>query len=94
MEEEFIFFTVSKIVFWCTPLIFIVGLLLMFGNRYKDLENKLDKGIEGKPDVIFPGLERNIYKFREWLLQKHVLTGLFFIFSAIFFFMNFKGYFR
>jgi len=94
MEEEFIFYTVSKIIFWCTPLIFLVGLLLMFGTKYKNLENKLDKEIQDKSGKVFPRLERNIYAFREWLLQKHVLVGLFFIFSAVYFFINLKAYIR
>jgi len=93
MEEEFIFQAVSKIIFWSTPLIFLVGLLLILGSSYKNFENELDKEIV-KPDIIFPRLERNIYKFREWLLQKHVLVGLFFIVSAVYFFINLKVYTR
>jgi len=94
MEEGFIFETVSKIVFWSTPLIFLVGLLLMFGsNRYKKLENELDKEVV-KPDRLFPRLERNIYKFREWLLQKHVFIGLLFLVSALYFFISLRVYTR
>ncbi|MFA5276646.1 MAG: hypothetical protein WC417_07130, partial [Candidatus Omnitrophota bacterium] len=75
MEELTVFQVIRAIVYWCSPVAFFVGVLLVMYGNYKKIEQTLGKeaGIKKR---IAPVLESNIFTFQEWLLQRHTLVGL------------------
>ena len=86
MEDSFIFYMIRAFIFWCSPVIFFVGILLVLYGNYKKLENQLAKVVGGIPKKILPKLEDNIYTFHEWLLEKNTLIGLICVISSLLFF--------
>jgi hypothetical protein len=94
MEELFggptVFHIIRTVVFWISPVIFLAGLFLMLtAERYAKMEEKLGREIGGIRKRVIPSLETNIYSFHQWLLEKNVMAGLFYIAcAAAFFFLK------
>jgi len=67
MEDITIFDVMRVIIFWLSPGIFFVGILLVVYGNYKKIETMFSKemGIRKK---IFPKLESYDYTFQRWLL--------------------------
>ena len=88
-EGVTVFEVLRPIIFWLSPGIFFVGVLLILYGNYRRFEAIVDveMGIRKK---IFPKLESNIYTFHEWLLRKHILLGLICIVCALIFFLTLK----
>ncbi len=84
-EDITVFDVLRAIIFWLSPGIFFVGILLVLYGNYKKLETMLSKemGIRKK---IFPKLENYDYTFQRWLLEKNTLVGVIFIACAVTFF--------
>ncbi|MFH0935600.1 MAG: hypothetical protein V1828_01890 [Candidatus Omnitrophota bacterium] len=96
MEEPFgelpIFQVIRIIIFWTSPVIFLVGLfLIVTAERYAKLEDKLGREIGGIRKRVIPKLETNIFTFHQWLLKKNVIVGCVYIACAILFFFFAKG---
>jgi hypothetical protein len=90
MLEEATFFDILRIVMlWVSPLIVIVGVLLLVLNRgeYGSLEDKLGREIGGIKKRVIPQIETNIDSLQEWMLDRKSIVGLVFIvcFLLIFF---------
>ncbi|MGA2775407.1 MAG: hypothetical protein ABSE81_05040 [Candidatus Omnitrophota bacterium] len=86
MEGLTVLQVMRAIVYWCSPIVFFVGVLLVMYGNYKRIEQTLGKeaGIKKR---IAPGLENNIFTFQEWLLQRHSIVGLIcMVFALIIFF--------
>ena len=82
-----IFQVIRIIIFWASPVIFLVGLFLIItAERYAKLEEKLGREIGGIRKRVIPKLETNIFTFHQWLLKKNVIVGFLYIACAILFF--------
>ena len=90
MNELSVFGIMRAIIFWCSPVIFFVGVLLVLYGNYKDLETKLAKEIGGIRRKTFPKLETNIYTFHELLLRRNTLVGLICVICSLIFFFTLK----
>jgi len=86
VEDITVFDVLRAIIFWLSPGIFFVGVLLILYGNYKKLEIMLSRemGIRKK---IFPKLESYNYTFHEWLLEKNTLIGMVCIGCALVFFL-------
>jgi hypothetical protein len=87
VDEVTIFEVIKPVIFWLSPLIFLVGVLLVLYGNYKKLDSIFirELGIRKK---IFPKLESNNYSFHAWLLEKNTLTGIIcIVFATVFFFI-------
>lgn len=93
MADELTFFGVMRsTLFWVTPVIFIVGLLLLVAEyRYRKLEEILGREIGGIKKIVIPKLETTIYTFQESLLSKRIIVGSVFIICSIIFYFAFRG---
>jgi len=85
VDEVTVFDVLRAIVFWLSPGIFLVGILLILYGNYKKLETMLSREM-GLRKKIFPKLESNNYAFQQWLLEKNTLTGLICLVSGLIFF--------
>ena len=83
-----IFDIMKTILFWMSPIVFLLGLSLIFltKERYEELEKILDKEMGLKKKLI-PQIETNIYIFHKWLLGKRLLLGIFLIIYSIILFI-------
>jgi len=91
MEEWAFFDLLREIVFWSSPVVFLVGVTLLFYSNYRNIEKLL--GTEyGLRKRIFPKIESNIYSFHEWCLKKHTLIGLICIIYALVVFLALKRF--
>ncbi|MFC1805151.1 hypothetical protein ACFLZ3_04945 [Candidatus Omnitrophota bacterium] len=89
MQEVTIFDTMRLVYRWMSPVLFILGLALLFLglDKYNSIEEKLGKEIGGIKKRVIPKLETNTYVFHQRLLEGKMLIGLLCIVcSAIFFF--------
>ena len=75
MEDWAFFDILREIVFWSSPVVFLVGITLLMYSNYKNFEALLAKEF-GLRKRIIPKLEQNIYTFHEWCLKRHTLIGL------------------
>ncbi|MDP2928325.1 MAG: hypothetical protein Q8N80_05980 [Candidatus Omnitrophota bacterium] len=82
MEEWDFFYIMHEIVFWTTPVVFLVGVTLLIYSHYRNVEMLLGREF-GLRKRILPKLESNIYSFHEWCLKKHTLIGLICIIYAL-----------
>lgn len=80
-----VFDVMRAIIFWLSPGIFFVGILLVLYGNYKKLETILSREM-GIGKKIFPKLESSNYAFHEWLLERNTLMGLICIACALTFF--------
>jgi len=91
-EQITIFEIVRSVLFFVSPVIFIVGVLLIITEyKYRKLEDVLGKEIGGIKRIIIPRLETTIYTFQESLLRKRVIVGLVCIICSAVFFFTFKS---
>lgn len=88
-EDVTVFDVLRAIIFWLSPGIFFVGVLLVLYGNYKKFETMLarEMGIRKK---ILPKLEGYNYAFHDWLLERNTLVGLICIASALTFFFILK----
>ena len=87
MNAEFNFFEVLKsFVLYISPVVIIMGFLLILYGNYRRIEETLARELGGIRKKTIPKFETNIYTFHEWLLEKRILTGIFFIICGVFFY--------
>jgi hypothetical protein len=86
MEEWAFFDIMREIIFWSSPVVFLIGLILLIYRNYGNLEIRLQKEF-GLRKRILPKLEQNIYSFHNWCLKKHTLIGLVCIIYSLFVFI-------
>ncbi len=75
MEEWAFFDIMREIIFWSSPVVLLLGLILIAYHNYGRVEVVLGKEY-GLRKRIFPKLEQNIYSFHEWCLKRRILIGL------------------
>ena len=81
--EEWVFFDVMReIVFWSSPVVFLMGVVLLTYSNYRNFEIFMGREF-GLRKRVLPKLEKNIYSFHEWCLKKHTLIGLVCIIYAV-----------
>jgi len=81
--QDWTFFDVMReFVFWSSPAVFLMGVILLMYGNYRNFENLMGKEF-GIRKRILPELEKNIYSFHEWCLKKHTLIGLICIVYAL-----------
>lgn len=90
LDQGNIFEILRIALFWSSPVIFLVGLLLVLYANYKRLEEFFGKELFGIKKKVFPMLETNIYVFHEWLLEKKTLLGVICIVLGVLFFLEFR----
>jgi len=88
--EITIFEIMKTILFWISPVIFILGVVLVLYSNYKRLEEFFGKEVFGIKHTIIPALETNIYNFHEWLLERKTIVGLICVIFSITVFFIFK----
>lgn len=76
---------IKPILFSLSPIILIVGIVLILYSNYKRLEDFFGKELFGIKKKVFPTFETNIYVFHEWLLERKTIIGIIFILIAILF---------
>lgn len=91
MEEWAFFDYMREIIFWTTPIVFLVGIALLVYGNYRNLEMFLGREY-GLRKRILPEVEKNIYSFHEWCLKKHTLIGLICIIYALVVFLALKRF--
>ncbi|PIQ88134.1 MAG: hypothetical protein COV73_00455 [Candidatus Omnitrophica bacterium CG11_big_fil_rev_8_21_14_0_20_43_6] len=82
MEEWAFFDILREIVFWSSPVVFLMGLVLLMYGNYRNIELLMGREF-GLRKRILPKLEQNIYSFHGWCLKKHTLIGLICILYAL-----------
>jgi hypothetical protein len=91
-DEISIFEILAHVMFWLSPVIFCVGVLMIVSEyKYRKLEELLGKEIGGIRKITFPKLEATIYTFHESMLKKRIVVGIAYIVCAILFFIVFKN---
>lgn len=92
MEERIIVLEAVKLfLFWTSPLLFIVGMLLLAAEyKYRKLEEILGKEIGGLRKIAMPKLDTTIYTFQESLLSRRILVGAILIIFSVLFFLIFR----
>jgi len=93
MSEQITIFEIMRsVLLFVSPIVFIVGVLLLIAEyRYRKLEEVLGREIGGIRKIIIPKLETTIYTFQEALLRKRVIVGLICIICSALFFFIFKS---
>ncbi len=88
MQEVTIFDSLKDFLLWLSPVIFFVGVFLLFApGMYRKLEEKLGQEIGGIKKRVAPKLETNIFTFHNWLLSRNTVFGLLFVVSALVFYI-------
>jgi hypothetical protein len=84
-----IFDTIKLILFWTSPLLLLLGIIVLFSPsaKYAKLENILGRKMGGITKIVVPALETDIYTFHNWLLKKRIIVSLVFIICSIAFFI-------
>jgi hypothetical protein len=73
---DWTFFDVMReCVFWTSPIVFIIGVVLLMYGNYKNFEALMLKEY-GLRNKILPEVEKNIYSFHDWCMKKHILIGM------------------
>ena len=86
-----VFEVIKSVMFWTSPALFIVGLLLLIAEyKYRKLEEILGKEIGGIRKIVIPKLEATIYTFQERLLNRRIIVGSILIIFSILFFIIFR----
>jgi hypothetical protein len=91
MEGWTIFDVMREIIFWTSPVVFLMGIILLAFSKYNNLEMYLGREFGLRKRVI-PKLEQNVYSFHEWCLKKHALIGLVCIIYAVVMFLFLKKF--
>jgi hypothetical protein len=88
--EDWAFFDIMRvIVFWSSPVVLLLGIILMTFHNYRNVEVVLGKEY-GLRKRILPKLEQNIYSFHEWCLKRRTLIGLVCIIYSLVVFFAFR----
>ncbi len=74
-EDITVFDILRAIIFWFSPVIFLVGVLLVLYGNFRKIERILSKEL-GIRKKVLPKLEAYNYTFHEWLLERNSLVGL------------------
>ncbi|HNW38964.1 MAG TPA: hypothetical protein PKI44_00875 [Candidatus Omnitrophota bacterium] len=82
MEDWAFFDAMREIIFWTSPVVFLMGITLLVYSNYRNFEGLLAREF-GLRKRLLPKLEANIYSFHEWCLKKHTLIGLICIIYAV-----------
>ena len=91
MGEGFTIFEIVQIILYAlSPILFLIGIVMVLFGNYKILEDNLNKEIGGIKKKIFPKLEDNIFSFHSWLLEKRIAIGLICVIFAMALFLGFK----
>jgi len=85
VEDITVFDVLRAIIFWFSPVIFFVGMLLVLYGNFRKMETILSKEM-GMRRKVLPKLEAYNYTFHEWLLEKNIMVGLICIACGIAFF--------
>jgi hypothetical protein len=88
MQESGLFFeSIRVVLYWSSPVLFLLGIVLVLYGNYRQLEDKLGIEIGGIRKRIIPLIETNIYIFHAWLTEKRTIIGLIcIVFSMVAFF--------
>jgi hypothetical protein len=91
-EGPTIFDILKVIFFWMSPLLLLVGVVILLTGteKFNKLEKQLGKEIGGIRKRVIPAIETNIDTFQNWLLKKRTIVGLLCIVCAAAFFLLFK----
>jgi hypothetical protein len=91
MEEGLTVFEIVQIILYAlSPVLFLIGIVMVLFGNYKILEDNLNKEIGGIKKRIFPKLEDNIFSFHAWLLEKRIAIGLICVIFSMALFLGFK----
>ena len=90
IDQTSVFEMLRLVLLWSSPVILLVGLLLILYANYKRLEEFFGKELFGIKKKVFPMFETNIYVFHEWLLEKKTILGVICIIIAVLFFFEFR----
>ena len=84
-----IFDTIKLILFWTSPLLLLLGIIVLFSPsaKYAKLENILGKKMGGITKIVIPAIESDIYTFHNWLLKNRIIVSLICIICSIAFFI-------
>jgi len=93
MGEEIltVFEAMRIILFWFSPVLFILGIVVALYSNYRILEEKLGRNLIPIKVKRLLVIETNIYTFHEWLMNRRVLVGLSCIVFSVVFFLVFKA---
>jgi len=85
VDEVTVFDILRLIIFWLSPVIFFIGVLLVLYGNFRKVEAIFSRemGIRKK---VLPKLESYNYTFHDWLLEKNSLLGLICIACGLTFF--------
>jgi hypothetical protein len=84
-EDITVFDILRAIIFWFSPVIFLVGVLLVLYGNFRKIEKIFSKEL-GIRKKVLPKLEAYNYTFHEWLLERNSLVGLICMASGVIFF--------
>jgi hypothetical protein len=90
MGEITVFEVMKTILLWTSPVMFMLGIMLVLYTNYKRLEEFFGKEIFGVKHKVVPLFETNIYNFHEWLLERRTLVGLICVIFSIAIFFIYK----
>ncbi len=91
MGEGVTIFEIAQIILYAlSPILFLIGIVMVLFGNYKILEDNLNKEIGGIKKKIFPKIEDNIFSFHSWLLEKRIAIGLICVIFAMALFLGFK----
>jgi len=88
-----IFEIVRLAMLWISSVLFVLGLVIALYGNYRLIEEHLAKNIVTplkNRKLRLAALEKNIFAFHEWLMNKRVMVGVLCMAFAIIFFMIFR----
>jgi hypothetical protein len=89
---DWTFFDILReVVFWTSPVVFMLGVALMMYGNYQNFEKLMAKEF-GLRQKILPKLETNIYSFHQWCLKKNTFIGLVCVIYSIIVFVALKDH--
>lgn len=90
--QDWTFFdALREVIFWTTPVIFLLGVAMLMYSNYRNFETLMAREF-GLRKRILPKLEKNIYSFHEWCLKKNTLIGLVCIMYSVVVFLALKNF--
>lgn len=78
------------VLFWLSPLLFLLGIVIALYSNYRMLEEKLAKNIIPIKLKRVIMIETNIYTLHEWLMSRRILIGLIAVVASVVFYLMFK----
>jgi len=90
MEEFAVIEIIRTVLFWLSPILFLLGILLVLYGNYRTLEDQLGEDIGGIRKKIILMLENNIDTFHEWLIKRKTILGILCIIAAVSMFLLLK----